>query len=201
MSLCPICSRPRGWHDACLHLVIAWRLAGQYDVDANPVMVRLLAPVCYLCGTASTEEAEHVHPRRWAGLDAWSNMAGACIRCNRLKRDRIGHLTAEQITRAAEHQTAFRAVHGLVDDALVIDGMASRARKWRPRWDDPELDRQDLVTRLSDWFDETGAPLDLVVRFVSDTIAVMLERQWIEPVDGVDIADELDGYYDPAVVD
>ena len=83
--------------------------------------------------------------------------------------------------------------------AWRADWMAHRARKWKARWDDPEMDREDLIMRLSDWFDETGAPIELVVRFVADTLAVMLDRKWIEPVEGVVVADELDEFYDPGV--
>jgi hypothetical protein len=196
--MCPVCSKPRGWHDNCLYLAISWRLAGQYDIDADGVMVRLLAPVCYLCGVAPSEHAEHVHPRRRGGLDLWCNMAGACAACNWRKGVQLDHLTADQAARAAKQQTKFRGVFERITDRLVIEGLAARGRRRRRRYDHPELDMEDMSHELASWFDDTGAPLERVQEYVKGAVDLMVERGWIQPAD-VDVAYEVETVYEPDV--
>jgi hypothetical protein len=127
---CPVCLTGRTFHEECLCAAIVWVVAGQYDTDADAAVVRRLASQCYLCGTAKTTDAEHVHPVTRGGLDRWSNMAGACTPCNLDKSDRLDYMTGEQLARAAAQQEQFRAAFDRTTLDLAIIGV--KYRQWLP---------------------------------------------------------------------
>ena len=75
--------------------------------------------MCYLCGSAKTQHAEHLVARSTGGPDAWANMGGACGPCNIAKGARRLKLNPEQKKRWDEQQAAFRAAWERVDPNVV----------------------------------------------------------------------------------
>ncbi|WP_446214635.1 HNH endonuclease [Micromonospora sp. IBSANI012] len=120
---CPVCQTGRTFHADCLYAALTWAVAGTYDIETFPPIVRRLAPSCYLCGLPKVEHAEHVHPRLYGGTDTWSNMAGSCRHCNLRKGAAVGSLSEEQRQRAAEQQTLYRAAFRRCSDAVVTAGL------------------------------------------------------------------------------
>lgn len=123
---CPVCARGRTFHEDCLFAAILWVSSERYETDMEPTVVRRLAKICYLCGTARSTDAEHVHPKSRGGSDLWTNMAGACVDCNLAKRAKVDSLNEEQRIRAAEHQTLFRAAFARCTVDMVVEGVKYR---------------------------------------------------------------------------
>jgi hypothetical protein len=82
-------------------------------------MVRHLAPICYLCAEAPSEEADHVIPKVHGGTDSLSNLGAACRSCNSSKADHLVELTPEQEGRLASQQADIQtALREITDDPI-----------------------------------------------------------------------------------
>ncbi|HEX3826134.1 MAG TPA: HNH endonuclease [Sporichthyaceae bacterium] len=123
---CPLCLTGFAFHGECEAVALGWWLGGDYDCEPscagywfeNRSLYRL-APVCYLCGIAPTENVEHVIPQVLGGPDRWANVAGACIICNVRKGGRPFTPTPDQAARLAAHQAGFRAAYARVTEDMV----------------------------------------------------------------------------------
>lgn len=83
-------------------------LAIEYGTTRISPIVRHFAPICYLCGAAPSEHADHVNPRELDGPDTWSNLGGVCAHCNYVKGPRKIELTGAQRERLERQKTAIR---------------------------------------------------------------------------------------------
>ncbi|MEV1320022.1 HNH endonuclease [Micromonospora arborensis] len=118
---------------------------------AEASVVRRLAPTCYLCGSAKSTDAEHVHPKARGGSNLWTNMAGACGDCNLDKRAKVGDFSDGQLMRAAEQQVVFRTAHSRSTLDVAILGINYRG--WWPE----EL--------MADGLLDLDLPEDVAMRF------------------------------------
>ena len=148
-------------------------------------VVRALAPTCYLCGVAPSEHAEHVQPLARGGRDEWDNVGGACATCNAVKGDRVLTLTLDQSTRLAAQQTAFRAAYDRVTPGLVVEALATRARRKAAPTGDAEGDQDDALFRMRLLlFDGTGVSPDDGGSWLEAAVNLMQSRGWLKPVPG-----------------
>jgi hypothetical protein len=100
----------------------------------------LLADPCAYCGEPS-EHVDHIEPGAHGGVDDWTNLTGACARCNRVKGDRwlITFLLA-RFTGKAAFGTRERAVRRRRAEEVREWHRAERERQaakvaaaWRPQ--------------------------------------------------------------------
>jgi hypothetical protein len=180
-TVCGICQSGRTFHDDCTFVAIRWGVEGRYDIEYYPPFAVRLLQGCYLCGAANSSHAEHLVPRARYGSDLWSNVGGACARCNAHKGDRVTELSPEQVHRFEEHQRLLRAAFGRVNDLLVAEALATRVRrKAYPSGDAfGDQDRALLDMRVLMW--ETGLSWEQMNRWLRGGLDLMLRRGWLKP--------------------
>jgi 5-methylcytosine-specific restriction endonuclease McrA len=173
---CPICGRPLSFHLTCLRSALIWIAHDQYDSPADPDMIRRLARMCYLCGTAKTEHAEHLVARAAGGPDTWANMGGACCRCNVAKGARPVKLNLEQQKRWDGQQAVFRAAWERVDPNVVSAELVRLVTA--DREDVDRLDADRLASALSSYigFNILGEDVPFEATTLDDLIVLVFDH-------------------------
>lgn len=172
---CPVCDRPRSFHWVCLRSALVWTAYGQFDAPADPDAVRHMARQCYLCGQAKTEHAEHLVARSAGGRETWSNVGGACARCNITKGVRSVRLTAEQQQRWDQQQARFRAAWRRVNPEAVS---AELARLFMIRRESfGEVTEDELIAALTEFieYNITGGEVPFEVVSVDGVMVLAFE--------------------------
>lgn len=198
------------FHEECAEQAYAWTHFGFEEwACLYPAGLSGLAPTCYLCGEAPTYVVEHVLPRSRGGADEWSNVGGACNRCNLRKSNRILDFTAEQKERFAVQQASFRRAYERAlktpDALLVADATAG---SWLDGFDDSD---PEMTDGAAPWIAH-GAMLELVSNLAHWEVAAWNRAGGIPAQRGlravaldaaplVAEADGLDGLVFPAALD
>ena len=154
---------------------------GHYEIEYIATVVPRLAPVCYLCGEAHTKHAEHVIAHTRQGTDLWSNIGGACARCNTSKGNRDHRLTDDEQSRLDAHQQAFRNAFDRISPVLVTEGLATRARRRAFPSGDPFADQDRTLLNMALLFDSTGATVTQMTAWMISAVEHMQKSGWLEP--------------------
>jgi hypothetical protein len=169
-------------HDDCTRAAILWVHEGRFDTRPFGRIVRVLAPVCYLCGAADTEHVEHVRPLARGGIDSWGNVAGACQRCNLVKGARLLTLTDDQSARLAVQQAAFRAAHRRVTPDFAIESLAIRALSPSPHKNSRIAQGRVLRVMCEVLFDAGLIPVAQGAGWLERALTLVHERGWLARV-------------------
>lgn len=178
-TACGVCLTGLTIHDDCTHLALRWAVEGRYDIEYVATVVRRLAPNCYLCADAPSEHAEHVIAHTRAGTDLWTNIGGACARCNTSKGNRDHILSDEQQSRLDVHQRAFRDAFDRVKPALIIDALATRSKRKAFPTSDPYADQDHTLLDMALLFDCSGASIEQMTEWMISAIDLMQHRGWL----------------------
>ena len=152
-------------HDECIDAAVSILEASGIDgigakYDAR--VARRLAPVCYLCGAAPSEHADHDVPKSAGGSDHWSNIGAACELCNLSKGAGVVTLTDDQARRLAKQHAAFRAAANRLTDRVWWQYLEPDIAFYLDEiGDDADLYDAEMVAEdVSDWVEgyEIKAP-------------------------------------------
>lgn len=148
---CTICDTGRAMHEHCVSAALSWIACGSYDSPVDRDLARQLAPMCYLCGAAKTQHAEHVYPLALGGRDTWGNIGGACAPCNLSKGDTSPLLTEGQWVRWSQQQDAYRLAWLRISPEAVGQRLLRLAAS--PTWDYLPPDMDEVTEAIEDTLD------------------------------------------------
>ena len=142
--------------------------------DRNVVVRR--ADVCYLCGIAPPDEADHIFPRSRGGSAHWSNIGAACWRCNLSKGDRVIELSEEQVGRLRVQHEAIRAIDGRLTDAVWWQWVGCSLEHylyddWVGDIDWIAQEREMVEEDVQEWFEDFNVPKRIIVEIVDYIVA------------------------------